>query len=283
MYDKIVIRLKKANSPGEGGDEVEPVVDRLGSAEPIAKPTSAGGFFLLSGGLGMKALFVGGSEELSETISLILKVRWSELSLLHATEAKESLELIHREQPDIVMLQHGVPSVDCFDLITQIRSFADVPIIVLGQSDDVVDKVRALEMGADDWIARDCMPMEFIAKVTAILRRCPPCSNDHAVSFLGGKLRINYAAHEVCVLGKPVRLTPIEYKLLCQLARNEGSVVSSAELLRCVWGPNYETDKEILKISICRLRAKIEEEPANPQIVLSERGVGYVIRGSDLS
>lgn len=248
----------------------------------MAKPTFKVGFvFYLEEEV--KVLIASDSKDLLQTISLILRVRWPELSLVHTTEAREGLDLIHREQPDIVMLHHDSAAPDYFDLISQIRSFSDVPLIVLGQSDDVVDKVRALEMGADDWIARDCVPMEFIAKVTAILRRCSPCSNDHAVSFLDGKLRINYATHEVCVSGRLVKLTPIEYKILSYLAKNQGSVVSSAELRRCVWGPNYETDKEILKINICRLRAKIEEEPANPQIVLSERGVGYVIRASDLS
>ena len=250
--------------------------------EPMAKPTFKGGFvFYLEEEV--KVLVASDSKDLLQTISLFLRVRWPELSLIQATEVREGLDLIHREHPDIVMLQHGVPSVDCFDLITQIRSFADVPIIVLGQSDDVVDEVRALEMGADDWIARDCMPMEFISKVTAILRRCSPCSNDHAVSFLGGKLRINYAAHEVCVLGKPVRLTPIEYKLLYQLVKNGGSVVSQVNLLQSVWGPNYGADPEFLKKYIYRLRSKVEEDPADPKIILTERGVGYVIRASDLS
>lgn len=231
----------------------------------------------------MKVLVASDSKDLVQTISLILKVRWPELSLIHATEAREGLDLIHREQPDIVMLHLDSVALDCFDLISQIRSFSDVPLLVLSQSDDVVDQVRALEMGADGWFTPSSLPMEFIAKVTAILRRCSPCSNDHAVSFLDGKLTINYATREVFASGKKTKLTPIEYKILSYLAKNQGSVVSSAELLRCVWGPNYETDKEILKINICRLRAKIEEEPANPQIVLSERGVGYVIRASDLS
>ena len=223
----------------------------------------------------MKALLVSGSKDLSQTISLILKVRWPELSLVHAAAAKEVIELIHREQPDIVMLQHGVASVDCFDLISQIRSFADVPIIVLSQGDDVIGKIRALEMGADDWIAPSSVPMEFIAKVNAVLRRCSPRSDDRVSSFFKGKLNINFATHEVCVLGRVVKLTPIEYKILCQLLRNERSVVSCGDLLHSVWRPDYRADPEFLKKYIYRLRSKLEEDPANPQIILTERGVGY--------
>jgi len=228
----------------------------------------------------MKVLFVSGSEELAGTISLILKVRWRELSLVSATEASEALELVGREQPDIVMLHLDPPNADCFDLISQIRMFSDVPLIVLSENGDVVDKIRALETGADDWIASDCIPMEFIAKVNAILRRCYPQSDNHVSSFFNGRLSINYAAHEVCVLGKEVKLTPIEYKLLYQLVRNEGSIVSRTNLLHSVWGTDYEADPEFVKKYIHRLRSKIEKDPANPKIIVNERGVGYMYLSS---
>jgi len=227
----------------------------------------------------MKALVIGASEELVETISLILKVRWRDL-VVHAAEPGEALELARGEQPDIVMLRLDSASASCFDLIGQIRSFSKVPVIVLSDIGSVVDKVRALEMGADDWISRDCMPMEFIAKVNAILRRCYPHSNNHVSCFFNGKLSINYAAHEVCMLGKRVNLTPIEYKILYQLVRNEGTVVSCINLLRNVWGADYEADPEFVKKYICRLRSKIEEDPSNPQIILTERGAGYLYSAS---
>ena len=230
----------------------------------------------------MKVLFIGDSEELLQSISLILKVRWRELNLIHATEARQATELIHNEQPDIVMLQVDAASPDDFDLIGQIRSFSDVPLIVLSQSDDVIDKVRALEMGADDWIHSSCISMEYIAKVNAILRRCSPLGDGYTASFLCGKLSINYATHDVYVNGKLVRLTPIEYKILYQLVRNEGSVVSHTNLLNSVWGPHYGADPEFLKKYIYRLRSKIEEDPADPKIICTKRGVGYIfITASD--
>jgi two-component system KDP operon response regulator KdpE len=222
----------------------------------------------------MKVLFVGDSQELLQAMSIILKVRWPELSLIRATEARQVTELIHREQPDIVMLQVDASSLDDFELIGQTRSFSDVPLIALGQSRDVMDKVRALETGADDWIA-PCSPMEYIARVNAVLRRCSPLGNSYTASFLCGKLTINYATHDVYVNGKPVGLTPIEYKLLYQLVRNEGSVVGHANLLNSVWGPHYGAAPEFLKKYIYRLRCKIEEDPADPKIICTRRGVGY--------
>ena len=224
----------------------------------------------------MKVLVLADSRDLVETISLILRVRWPDLSMLHAIEAREGMELIHREQLDIVMLHlDSAATVDCFDFISQIRSFSDVPIVIVSQQDDVIDEVRALEMGADDWIVLSSVPMAFIARVNAILRRCSPQNNESISSFLNGKLTLNHGTHAVLVEGKVVKLTPIEYKIACQLVKNEGSVVSRASLLHSAWGPDYRADPEFLKKYIYRLRAKIEHDPANPELILTERGVGY--------
>ena len=229
----------------------------------------------------MKAVCVGESGGLWQTITLILRVRWSDLSTLHATEAREGLELIYREQPDVVMLHLDLAAtVDSFDFISQVRSFSDVPIVIFSQSDDVADKVRALEMGADDWVTPSTMPMEFIAEVNAILRRRSPPSNESLSSFLNGVLIINYDTHEVFLRGKPVKLTPIEYKIICQLVKSEGSVVSRATLLHSGWGPDYRADPEFLKKYIHRLRCKIEQDPAAPKVILTERGMGYRIAKS---
>jgi DNA-binding response OmpR family regulator len=230
----------------------------------------------------MKALVIGQSQGLSQAVASVLRVRWPDLTLVQAGETREDLELIHREQPDIVMfhfreLSEGASSADHFEFVARIRSFSDVPIVIIGQSDNVMDKVKALEMGADDWVSPSFVPMEFIAKVNAIVRRRSP-SNRGAFFSLDGKLSVDYATHQVCVSGKPVKLTPIQYRLLCHLIRNQGRVCSTAELLQHVWGPNYSGERELLKLSVYRLRSKIEEDPSSPEIVLNERGIGYVIR-----
>jgi len=232
----------------------------------------------------MRVAVVSCSQDLVQDISFILKVRWPELSLVHADKTGESPELIHREQPDIVMVHLSEQCLEaqppnCFNLINQIRNFSDVPIIVISQSNDILDKVKALDMGADDWISPSFIPMEFIAKVNAILRRRSP-NNHTASSFLYGKLSIDYDTRQVCISGKPVKLTPIQYKLLCHLIKNQGRVCSTSELLQHVWGPNYCDDRELLKLSVYRLRSRIEEDPSNPEIIYNERGIGYVIKAS---
>lgn len=225
----------------------------------------------------MKVLVLADSRDLVETISVILRVRWPDLTMLQATEAREGTELIHREQPDIVILHFdSAATVDSFDFIGEVRSFSDVPIVIVSQESDVADEVRALEVGADDWIVLASLPnMAFIARVNAILRRCAAQNIEATSSFFNGKLMINCAAHEVLVEGKVVKLTPIEYKIVCQLVKNGGSVVSRASLLHSAWGPDYRTDPSFLKKYIYRLRSKMEQDPANPKLILTERGVGY--------
>ena len=235
----------------------------------------------------IKVLLVKLPEELAEYVTLVLKVRWPGMISFSAGEAREAAELIRSEQPHLVMLHlpekwEASTQGNRFDLINHIRSFSEVPIIVIGQFTDDMDRVQALQMGADDWVSPSFLPMEFMAKVNAILRRCFP--DKQGISFfLNGRLSINYAGRQVSIAGNPVKLTPIQYEILCHLVRNAGRVCSSAELLRHVWGPEYGDEKDILKLNVHRLRSKIEENPSSPEIILSERGVGYVIRASSSS
>jgi two-component system, OmpR family, KDP operon response regulator KdpE len=232
----------------------------------------------------VKVLLVNVPDEISRNISLALRVRWPDLSLLRANEASEALQLVHNERPHLAVLHlpdvsHGPASGDGFELIGEIRSFSSVPLIVVGQGDDVMDKVKALELGADDWLSAYSSPMEFIARVNAILRRCSPHKSGVA-RFLDGRLSIDYSTRRISVLGKSVRLTPIQYRIFCYLAENEGRICSNRELLRYVWGPNSDDDTELLKLNVYRLRSRIEEDPSNPEIIFNERGMGYVIRAS---
>ena len=233
----------------------------------------------------MKVLVISCSPDLSQTISSILKIRWPDLRLIHVAEVAVTLELIHREQPDIAMFHLPEPKAgtlppSCFDLISQIHSLCDVLLVVISQSDDIMDKVKALEMGADDWVSPSFIPMEFIAKVNAILRR--RCASSRGGFFsVNDKLSVDYAARQVSISGRPVKLTPIQYKLLCHLIENRGRVCSSAELLHHIWGPNCCGETELLKLNVYRLRSKIEEDPSKPEIIFNERGAGYVIRAAD--
>lgn len=240
----------------------------------------------------MNALFVGHSGDLAQGISLVLKVRWPDLNLICINVLAESLQLVHKEEPDIVMLHlagreagqvsspEAEPLIDCFELIARIRSFSGVPVIVVSDIDDVMDRVKALETGADDWLPSSFVPMDFIARVNAVLRRCRR-TGDGVASFLNGRLVVDYSARQVFLSGELINLTPIQYKILSHLLRNRGRVCTRAELLKHVWGPHYDDDTQILKRNVHRLRSRIEDDPSNPHIISNSRGVGYVIHATD--
>jgi two-component system, OmpR family, KDP operon response regulator KdpE len=232
----------------------------------------------------MKVLLVKLPEDVSKYIPLVLKVRWPDLSLLRTEEAVEALQLVHSDQPNLALLHMPLPGEgssceECFDLVGEIRAFSAIPLIVISKGGDSTDRVRALETGADDWISPSASPMEFIARVNALMRRCYPeklglsCIHE-------GKLTIDYQSRRVSVFGRTVDLTPLQFRMLSYLAQNQGRVCSNAELLRHVWGPNTADDRELLKLNVYRLRSKIERDPSNPEFIFNERGVGYVIRAS---
>ena len=233
----------------------------------------------------MKVLLLKLPEERARDILLILKVRWPDLTSFRADGATEALHLIQREQPHLAILSFpecndGAAHEECFDLIGEIHSSSALPLIILGRSHDLMDRVRALEMGADDWVSTGFSPMEFIAKVGAILRRCRP-HKPEPVSFLNGTLSIDYAAHRVFVHGRPAKLTSLQYKILCHLAENEGKVCTSTGLLQLIWGPHCRDAKELLRLNVYRLRSRLRQGPSSPEIIFNERGTGYVIRASE--
>lgn len=225
----------------------------------------------------MRVLLISPDKELAQDIRLCLQVRWTGLSLVCAPEQRKAIHVVHSERPDIIIIDLDSVGQNGFATLTQIRQFSDVPIIVLSQSSDVMDKVRALEMGADDWLTKPFVPMELLAKMNALLRRCgiidflqniPP-------TFLSDRLTINFGTCEVYVSGRPVALTPTEYKVLSHLVHNEGKVVTHRSLLEAVWGPGYITDITFIKKYIYRLRSKLEDDPHHPRMLVGQRGFGY--------
>jgi len=225
----------------------------------------------------MKALLLGGTEELAETLRVVLRVRWHDLALIRVSDCSECLAALRREEPSLLLMACEDNVAWCCDIITQVRSFSDVPLVVVGLWDDVVAKVRALETGADDWIRPDSMPMEFIARVHALVRRCNGCDKCGLRNYCNGPLSIDFATQEVRINGRQTALTATEFKVLCELVRNEGSVVTRERLLLAVWGGEECSDPEYVKKYIHRLRVKLEVDPAEPHIIVNRRGVGYML------
>ena len=223
----------------------------------------------------MKVVLVGGDRELRDTLQVILRVRWRELDLEWVTDSKMSVAIVRREEPALLLvaLDEVAP---CCDLITEVRAFSNVPLVVVGQNEDPGAMVRVLETGADDWILPSCIPMEFIARVHALLRRSDARESEQSV-YLNGGLSIDFATQEVRVDGHCAALTPTEFKVLCGLARHDGAVVTSERLLGEVWGHDGNADPEFVKKYIHRLRAKLEIDPSEPHLIMNRRGVGYML------
>lgn len=224
----------------------------------------------------MKVLVVEDSPEIVEVISICLEVRWPGFKLLTTEFGAKAAELVEKESPDIVILDISLPDMEGFEVLKDIRRFSSVPVVILTVRGDEIDKVRGLELGADDYIAKPFSPIEFLARVKAVLRRShmPELVGEQQV-LQAGPLAIDLTAHQATLYSQPLKLTPIEYGLLCQLVRNEGKMLTHRMLLENVWGEEYGDAIDYVKKYIHRLRQKLGDDLTQPRIILSERGVGY--------
>lgn len=197
-------------------------------------------------------------------------------NVLTASDGAEGLK-IAREQPlDLVILDIMMPGPDGFAICQEIRRIRPVPIIMLSARGREQDKVRALDLGADDYISKPFGIQELLARVRAALRRAEGYSQQWASSVLVfDKLTIDLAQRVVSLAGRPAHLTPIEYELLAQLALAKGRVLTHRSLLQRVWGQEYTNDNTYLWTYIRRLRQKLEIDPQHPRYILTEPGVGY--------
>lgn len=223
----------------------------------------------------MRILAVDDEPEVIEIVKLCFNLRWPEAEVIAAGTGQEALTVIEGQAPDLVLLDIMLPDIDGFQVCEEVRRFSDVPIIMLTARDAEVERVRGLEMGADDYITKPFSHLELLARSRAVLRRYqnqPPAVGE---TFQSGNFQMDYATRRVTVEDKQVRLTPIEYGLLYHLTRNAGRVLPHRTLLAKVWGREYTSELEYLKVYIRRLRNKLCEEMSATISIESERGVGY--------
>ncbi len=224
----------------------------------------------------MKVLLVEDNKEIQEAITLIFELHWPGSEVLISGEGTQGITLTEEESPDVVILDLGLPDIDGFKVLKGVRDFSDVPIIILTVRGDEIDKVRGLELGADDYIVKPFSHMELLARVRAVLRRSHiPELKEAEKPIVLPNLSIDFSSRTVTKKGKKIKLTPTEFNLLQCLVRNEGKVLTHHALLTKVWGEEYTDSSEYLKVYIQRLRDKLEEDSAHPQLLISERGVGY--------
>ncbi len=217
-----------------------------------------------------RILVVDDDSALAEMLTMVLEGEGFQVA--HAIDGNDALDKFAQVQPDLVLLDVMLPFLSGIQVCERIRETSGVPIIMLTARTDTDDIVRGLEAGADDYVVKPFNPAELIARVRARLR---DQSEDEPEVLRVADLTIDVAAHEVTREGELIPLTPLEFDLLVILARRPQQVHSRELLLEKVWGYQYKADTRLVNVHVQRLRAKVELDPDNPQVVLTVRGVGY--------
>jgi two-component system KDP operon response regulator KdpE len=200
--------------------------------------------------------------------------------LVEAPTGREGIANAGASNPDIILLDLGLPDMDGIDVTKQLREFTRTPIIVLSAREQDQHKVAVLDAGADDYLTKPFSVSELLARIRVARRHSENRNGDDGSSvFSVGTLRLDLGKRQVFVNEREVHLTPIEYKLLSALARNAGRVVTHQQLLREVWGTRYGTQTQYLHVYMGQLRSKLEAEPTRPRLLITEPGVGYRLKG----
>jgi len=222
----------------------------------------------------MKVLIIEDDQEIIEAISLAFQIRWPEAKVVSTFLGEKGVELVESEAPDVVILDLGLPDINGFEVLHQIRLFSNVPTIILTVRSDEADIVKGLEWGADDYIIKPFRQLEFLARVKALIRRQNPWEEEKLVC---GPLRLDAISGQLHYDGREIALTVTENHILTHLMKNAGRVVPHSSLAEAVWGDDYPGAADSLKVHIRRLREKIEADPSHPQLILTKTGVGYYL------
>jgi DNA-binding response OmpR family regulator len=197
--------------------------------------------------------------------------------VLVARDGRTAIELAASEEPDLIILDIRMPGLDGYEICRQIRQFSGVPIIMLTALAQGDDKVKGLDIGADDYVTKPFSAEEMLARVRAVLRRVKGREKQRSEPvFQAGELLVDFARQRVFTHCREIKLSPIEYQLLCKLVQNADRVLVPDYLLRKVWGTGYEGESHLLWQAVHRLRRKIEQDPKSPQYIQTRSGIGYL-------
>ena len=198
--------------------------------------------------------------------------------VLYAFDGLGALRTFHHEMPDLVVLDIMMPTMDGWETLRRLREVSDVPVIMLSCRTDEADKVRGLDLGADDYITKPVSHLEFVARVRAALRRGGSPVDLEGVVAVDSRLTLDHIQHRVLIDGQPTQLTDTEFRLLRALLVNAGRISTSQSLIAQIWGWEHSRDTARLKVHIHHLRRKIEPDPHDPRYIITERGLGYRFR-----
>ena len=218
-----------------------------------------------------RVLVVDDEPQLVRALSINLRARHYEVRT--AANGTEALQVAAAHPPDVVILDLGLPDMDGTEVIAGLRGWTDVPVLVLSGRSDSIDKVEALDAGADDYVTKPFGMDELLARLRAMTRRTGETDAQPVVEL--GRATVDLAARRVTVAGTDVRLTPTEWHLLEVLLRHPGKLLSQRQLLAEVWGPGYESAQGNLRVYMAQLRRKLEVDPSRPRHLLNEPGMGY--------
>jgi two-component system KDP operon response regulator KdpE len=230
----------------------------------------------------MRVLVIDDDADILQALSLSLQFRWPECEVVVARDGEEGLRRFRELPPDVVVLDIGLPGLSGLDVLRQVRGESATPVLMLTARNQEADVVRALEMGADDYVAKPAGYLELTARIQSLLRRAqPPNVPVPALqTYSRGGLTIHFPSRDVEVGGKSVPLTNTEYRLLYHLVRNAGRIVSHRDLLQSAWGSD-SYGEDVVRVYVSRLRAKIEPDVSRPRYILTKSGMGYLFAGGE--
>ncbi len=221
-------------------------------------------------------LLIEDERNICNFIMTILKS--NDYKMTYALNAETGLSLAASQCPDLILLDLGLPDLDGIEVIRKIRSWSNVPIIVISARTQEKEKVEALDAGADDYITKPFGSSELVARIRSALRRAASCSNSSSRTqqkYIAGDLVIDYEKHIITIHHEIVHFTQIEYKILTYLSQNAGRVITYDSLISHVWGPFADSNNRILRVNMANIRRKLENNPADPQYIFTEIGIGY--------
>lgn len=196
--------------------------------------------------------------------------------VFESVRGRDAIRRAREEFPDLILLDVMLPDIDGFEVLSRIREESDVPVIMLTAKGEEDDRVRGLELGADDYVPKPFSPRELVSRVRAVLRRSEILrGSSRGPIEIDERLKIDFDRREVWVDDEQVKLRPTEYRLLFHLVQNAGWVLTHDQILTKVWGYEYQDEPHYVRLYVNYLRQKLEEDPSNPKYILTERGVGY--------
>jgi DNA-binding response OmpR family regulator len=224
----------------------------------------------------VRILVVDDEPDVVEVIELTFSLQWAGSEVIAAADGESALKVFQAEQPDVVVLDVGLPGMSGFEVCRRLRAISDVPILMLTVRGEEMERLKGLELGADDYIVKPFSPLELVARTRAVLRRsqAAPLAVSSRI-IVDGELTLDLDNREVILRGQSAKLTPTESRILSQLVANAGRVVTQKTLLARVWGWESDDDMLMLKVHIARLRQKLDDDAHNPRYIFTERGLGY--------